>query len=200
MASDIILLEDEIELQGERINVSNNGRNSTVVLDPKHGNIELGGSNTDGDLLVTSKRGKRRIEISAGTNVDQVDRTIYLDGEKPVIEVSKPGANTRNSKIEISPNQIECKKQSGFSFKLQSNQSVFNTQLSVISGSFIVIGDRGDITIIKTARNGNSETVRVHKDLVKAKKDLENAKDEIKQLRRALTDLARKVSRLERRV
>lgn len=189
MPADIVLNKTNLEMIGERVSFRKEGNGSikpTVSIDSKNGNLEVGKNGTDGDILVYGKTGKRAIEISAEKNKDNVDRTVYINGQDPLIEIRHFRKRTSGifPKISISPTTIECKTDRGLpKFKLGERGSVFTTQLSIVMGSLITIAR--DISIRAKSSSGVNTTVNVHRDITT--------------LKAQVIALQKKVAELERR-
>lgn len=190
MPADIILKDDDLKFVGKKIDCMRRDEptaKSTVTIDPENGNLSLGDNGTDGDLLIFDTAGKRRVEISAEKNRARADRTIYINGQDPLVEVkhSKKNSSGVFPKITIGPTQIECKSDRGLpKFKLSNRGAVFSTQVSVIMGSVITISR--DITIRKKDRSGAQKTVNVHQDITKLKEQIKALKQQVAELRRRL--------------
>ncbi len=189
MPSDIVLNENSLEVIGEKIEFKKDEKpsaKSTVVVDPKNGNLELGKNGTDGDLLIHGKTGKRTVEISAEKNKPREDRTIYINGQTPSIEIKSPRKHSSGvfPKMTFTPALIECKADRGTSkFKISSNGTVFSTKVAVIAGSMITIAK--DITINAKSRDGSPKTVNVHRDIVTLKAEVKALKAQIAILTRS---------------
>ena len=188
MPADIILNGDDLQIVGENIGFTKtDGSKATVRIDPANGNIGLGDHNTDGDLLIYSKTGKRSVEISAEKNKKRDDRTIYINGQDPSIEIKHFKKNSSGvfPKITFTPTQIECKVNRGLpKFKLSSQGAVFTAPVAVMMGSAVTISR--DITIRAKARDGSQKTVNVHRDIVRLKQQVAELKQQVAELRRRL--------------
>lgn len=189
MPTDIILKDKTLEIVGDKVSFRREGASSskpTVLVDAVNGNLEVGKNGADGDILIYGKTNKRTIEISAEKNKNLDDRTIYINGQDPSIEVKhfRKRASGVFPKLRVTPTSIECKTDRGLpKFKLTERGSVFTTQLSVAMGSLITMAR--DITIRAKAPGGSNTTVNVHSDITA--------------LKAQVIELQKKVALLERR-
>lgn len=182
MPSDIVLRNKRIEVIGEKVEFCKDDKPAskpTVVVDAVNGDLEIGGNNKDGDLLVRGKSGKRTVEISAEVNAPRDERTIYINGQTPSIEIKSPRKAPSGvfPKITLGPTSIECKVNRGLpKFKITDKGTVFTTQVSFMNGAAITIAR--DITISAKVR-GTRKTVNVHKDIVALKAQIKELQQQI---------------------
>lgn len=80
MATDIILTDEEVQLVGPVGGRARTDSANTIALDPKNGNLRLGGGQTDGDLLMEDEEGNLRVHLSAGKDRQRDTLHVLLDG------------------------------------------------------------------------------------------------------------------------
>jgi hypothetical protein len=85
METDIILDSDKgiIEFTAQDVvAMPTNGNSATILISARNGNITLGGSDADGDLVLRDANGEETIQLTGGGGPIHGSATIVLDGPK----------------------------------------------------------------------------------------------------------------------
>jgi len=89
MASDIILNDHNIDAIGSVDVKASENADTTIRLEPKHGNIKVGGEDADGDLWLKDQEGTYTIELDAGSGERKHGSTrVLVDGKRGDIRLT----------------------------------------------------------------------------------------------------------------
>jgi hypothetical protein len=91
--SDIVFVDDEIDVVG-RVRLRRRRDNpETLLLDTEEGNVVLGGDERDGDLRMRDEAGVERVHLDAGAPnaVDREHVRIRLDGREGALRLGADG-------------------------------------------------------------------------------------------------------------
>ena len=93
MRTDIILLKDNIDVEGENVFLKDASGKARLKFHVTSGAAVLGGEGTDGDLLLENGQRTRTVQIHGGVSGQGPDAKIHINGDSAELNVGGGGSD-----------------------------------------------------------------------------------------------------------